>query len=480
MDTQSPETRHPCRVDTVSPDLQAGLTTGGEKVSPDDIEVPEQARTARQRHWEDLMNAAAVEVDAAVRGWRAAWPMRGTRPPAMPAGWEIREYRGAGACSALAHEWDLVYSEIEHPCMYHLREAHDAFFANLCDHPDIARCLVVHDGRRVRAICPLEARKDSLLGVGVPVWGLPFHDHWPVNDIICPEDEVRPFVLPAITDHLRRRPERRPLLMIGPSPEHSALWSSLSAMQPTRYCADVPEASGVFDCTRPVEELLGLLTTRFARNVRRLERRLGEVDGIRFASTTTTADGLDEYEQFLEVEASGWKGEGGAESAIKLNPRVHAFYRQLVESLGDDGCHLNSLYVGDECVASQFCIRTGPEYTLLKICYDQEFSRVGPGQNMLLHAMRKCCADPTIERMNLVSHGGWQDDWGPGLVPLKRAYLALDRWLAPELIALTRLRLGYARRIARWARAVQEDRREAARATEAAVDHVATGGSGTR
>jgi hypothetical protein len=97
-------------------------------------------------------------------------------------------------------------------------------------------------------------------------------------------------------------------------------------------------------------------------------------------------------------------------------------------------------------------MRTGNEYAILKIGYDERYSKVAPGQLLIEHTLERCCDDPGIAQLNLVSGTAWHRDWRPISVPLQQGYLAIDRWSGPLLIAMLRLRFGYARRLARWLR----------------------------
>lgn len=87
-------------------------------------------------------------------------------------------------------------------------------------------------------------------------------------------------------------------------------------------------------------------------------------------------------------------------SAILLHPRIADFYRDLAAfSLGcEDRCEVDSLYLGERCIASQFCMPTGRQYTILRISYDQDFARLGPAPAVLrrsrdrsARSRERCC-----------------------------------------------------------------------------------------
>jgi hypothetical protein len=64
------------------------------------------------------------------------------------------------------------------------------------------------------------------------------------------------------------------------------------------------------------------------------------------------------FAEFLEIEASGWKGQSGERSAIKLHPDLMRFYESLnIEFAPSRSIVLNCLRIGERPIASQFCLR---------------------------------------------------------------------------------------------------------------------------
>ena len=129
---------------------------------------------------------------------------------------------------------------------------------------------------------------------------------------------------------------------------------------------------------------------------------------------------------------------------------------------GDDRCEINSLYMDGVCAASQFCVRTGGDYTILKIGYDEKYSRLGPGQVLLDRTLKRCCDDPAVERLDLVTNTAWFRDWRTSTTPMKQAHIAIGRWRGRPLVGLLKIRFGWGRRLVRWLGAQPEAARQAA------------------
>lgn len=367
--------------------------------------------------------------------------------------WSIVEYRGREALQCLAVDWKRLYGAMPLRTAFHAFEAHEAYLDCLAAAPGRFRFLVLTDGRQVRAICPLEARVDRALGLPLPVWGTPHHPHWPFSDVICPEDEARRALLPAVVDFLKRGPEAWRLLVLGPLPQESVIWEGLRSLRQDAYCAHVPVEPFVFDCEKSFDELLSRLSKHFRKQLRNHGNRLASLADVRFE----TADGETELapllEAFLSVEASGWKGENGTRSAVQLHPSYLSFYRDLARTLGEgDGCEINALFAEGRCIAGELCMRTGEEYACLKIGYDESYARLSPGHLLHARTLERCCVDPRIRRYNQLSDASWLGAWHPGTVALQQVHVALGRWPGPPLIGLLRFRFGRGRRMARWLR----------------------------
>ncbi|MEZ5125355.1 MAG: GNAT family N-acetyltransferase [Thermoleophilia bacterium] len=369
--------------------------------------------------------------------------------------WRITERRGQTALRDLKDNWRRLYLETPDRQRYHLYQACAAFVDHLCPSWDSFRLLTLMHGDELRGICPLIPRTVDTLGAPMPVWSLPWHLHWLVTDVLCPDDDARRQFLPVVVRHLSRHAEGRPILLIGPAQQQSALWEGLHALRPSSYCIEPAMSSAVLDCRLSYDDLMGRLSKHFRRNLRSHRRKLLELVDVQFLTHAETDDAAAALETFLHIEASGWKGTSGKRSAISLNPCTEAFYGDLVRHGVEDAdrCELNALHVGDICIASQLCMRNGSTYTILKIAYDEAFARLGPGQLLLAHTIERCCADPAIHRLDLVSDAGWCSDWHTDALPMQQAYIAIGRLSGIPSVSLLRFRFGPLRRLVRGARA---------------------------
>lgn len=376
-----------------------------------------------------------------------------------PPAWRIGERRGRAGLVSLETDWRRLYLSMPRRMSCHLYETHLAYVDQLMERPDRLRCFTLSDGREVRAICLLEAKRDSLLGLPLPIWRVPLPNHMPFGDVIAPEDDARRAFLPMLIGHLRRKSGGRLLLHLGPLPADSRLWAGLSGLSAGSYCLDAGESVDIIDCGGSIDDILAKLSRKFRENLRRCGRKLAAFSNVRHVRAVDEVDLEREFQAFLALEASGWKGKAG--TAIACQPRQPAFFHGLLSIRGpDDHCEINALYADSRCIASSICMRTGAEYAGLRIAYDERYAQLSPAHLLLAEVLKQCCLDPSVTHMNWVAHSAWQQSWRPRAMPMQCAYLGLGQRSEPSLMALVRLRLGPARALVRSARTWQTHIRE--------------------
>lgn len=123
------------------------------------------------------------------------------------------------------------------------------------------------------------------------------------------------------------------------------------------------------------------------KEMRRLLRRL-EDHGTVNLSSVTGARTLGCFEQFLELEASGWKGR--EETALGSNPQTAAFSRGVIASCAhSDKIRIDELRAGDSLIASLVSFVDGGCVFSWKIAFDEGYARYSPGAQLVLHTFRE-------------------------------------------------------------------------------------------
>jgi CelD/BcsL family acetyltransferase involved in cellulose biosynthesis len=122
--------------------------------------------------------------------------------------------------------------------------------------------------------------------------------------------------------------------------------------------------------------------SRLGAKLRQLQRE-GRVE-----FEVCTRDHPRVLEEFMTLEASGWKGARG--SAIGLNWRLVEQYRRIAAGAAESG-HLRiyTLRVDKRPIAMQFGIAMGGTYYAPKVAYAEEYGRFSPGQLLVHHIIQE-------------------------------------------------------------------------------------------
>jgi hypothetical protein len=113
-------------------------------------------------------------------------------------------------------------------------------------------------------------------------------------------------------------------------------------------------------------------------------------------STTTEAGGIvNALEDFLALEAGGWKGLVGA--AVARHDDVRRFITRAIIQLAAEGkVAIYRLLVKDKAAAVIITLKSGDVVWFWKTAYDEAFAHYSPGVQLTLAATETMLADPTL------------------------------------------------------------------------------------
>ena len=145
------------------------------------------------------------------------------------------------------------------------------------------------------------------------------------------------------------------------------------------------------------------LGNRHYREFRRLGRRLAEQGVVEHRVARSQDDIRHALEQFLTLEASGWKGR--RRTAMVIDRYRAAFAREAVHRLAErDLCRIHSLTLDGRAIASLVVfIEAGIAYTW-KIAYDEALSAFSPGVQLMMEVTGQHLDDPNIVMTDFLRH----------------------------------------------------------------------------
>ena len=121
---------------------------------------------------------------------------------------------------------------------------------------------------------------------------------------------------------------------------------------------------------------------KIGKELRRKRRRCEELGELHVDLLTEKNDLEIWCNTFLDMEASGWKGD--AKSALKCSQSELAFFRKVVSNgFAEQRLLFFRLRLGDIPVAMHCCFLCGGTLFLFKIAYDEAYGKISPG--MILH-----------------------------------------------------------------------------------------------
>jgi CelD/BcsL family acetyltransferase involved in cellulose biosynthesis len=311
-----------------------------------------------------------------------------------------------------------------------------SFFEHLAPAGADCRCLLVFDGCDLVGVLPFTVSRRYFSVITKSDVCPPNNDQTFASDLVC-RCKDSSSVVGAVMDGLHHFLPRAWELTFQHVSRHSQIvdcfchgrHSVLYHVKLDGY-GNYIRTDGTFDVYARA------LRPKFATNLRRLTRKIERLPGfdVQFLKGDEAAPGY--IEDFLRLEASGWKGRAG--TAILNSARESAFYRAFTKRLYERRwLEWHNLRVGGHVVASHMAIRSSPVLYLWKIAYDEDYSNHAPGNVLMLRAIEDAFASPGVEELNCLTNSPWNRDWNME----RREYFRVKVWPKRALPFLT----GYCR-----------------------------------
>jgi CelD/BcsL family acetyltransferase involved in cellulose biosynthesis len=153
------------------------------------------------------------------------------------------------------------------------------------------------------------------------------------------------------------------------------------------------------------------LSGKRRKELRRQEKLLREQGSLEFAELRPGDDAESWFEEFLQLEAKGWKGEEG--SALVSNAASKNFFLTMVRAAAQRGqLMMLALRLNGQTLAMKCNLLAGPGSFAFKIAFDEAFASFSPGVQLELENIRRMHELPARQRSVLPWPTGT-----PSLVP---------------------------------------------------------------
>jgi len=141
------------------------------------------------------------------------------------------------------------------------------------------------------------------------------------------------------------------------------------------------------------------VSAKHRRTLRSQETRLARKGRLDYLVLEREEDVESWIEQFLKLEASGWKGQEG--TAFACSEADRAFFSEIVKEAFRRGqLMMLALHLNGQPIASKCNLISGPGSFAFRIAFDEEYSEFSPGVLLELENIRQLHARPEIRWMD--------------------------------------------------------------------------------
>lgn len=307
------------------------------------------------------------------------------------------EWRSLAELAPLASEWRALATRAVEPNVFYepafALEAATVFGAD-------AGALLVWSGTHPRKLLGLfptriETRR---YGFRLPVLAGWTHPYAPLGTPLVEREAAEP-VIAAWLNHLAGNTDFPGLLLLPYLPVHGPFAAALSTVLRR---GQMPAAD--FNTHRRAQLVSGGDGTRYIeraiskhrrRELRRNLRRLSETGALLFTTATAPLAVAAALNDFIGLEARGWKGEAG--TAAACHGDIHRFVAAAVGGLAAEGkVAIDRMLVDGRAISATITLRSGGTAWFWKIAYDEEFARFSPGAILAVALTEELADDTTV------------------------------------------------------------------------------------
>ena len=338
---------------------------------------------------------------------------------------EERIGQGLGELLDLEMHWRALAGASTRRNFIHSFEWQLAYLRHLEPHPETTYYFSFFVSGHAIAIFPLRRVRRSVGHISHWLWESPTHPHLILGDPLIAPEWASPELIKRLLNTLERNTQLPwDALHLPNMLDDSVAMRLLKGSKLAWTHLEQTGQSMFFPCAG-MSQALANCSTQFKRNLRRQGKKLGQHGQVSLNLAQGSAELDAAFEDFLCLEASGWKGGNGKSSAIRLHQNLHGFYRELKDRLGPVGaCLIPRLMLDGVAVAAQFCLLVEDTLYIQKIAYDEAWHAEAPGNQLLYRLIEHCCHEAGIRQLSLVTAPAWAvGRWNPECQSVWETYI---------------------------------------------------------
>ncbi len=346
----------------------------------------------------------------------------------------------AQALAAIVPQWDALAAAASEPNPYY--ESWALLPAlETCGAGVPFRCVAVHTGDELAALFPLEpvSRYRGVPARGFRTWR---HRHMLLGTPLVRAGMERE-AWDALLGWLRGASILELDYVQAQGPVYAGLRAALQARGRPWKADHAFERAILRRASDGDAYLAAAMSGDQRRELRRKEKRLKDAGSVRYVRLGKDGDAASWIEDFIRIEASGWKGKAGGALACR-EPDL-AFSRALFRGAFERGrLHAVGVDLDGKAIARELCLLGGDGAFSVRIAYDEHYARFAPGLLCEMENIRAFHDAPAPAPQWMDSYTSsenatigklWKDR-----IRIERVAAALDGWGGLVLAALPMLR----------------------------------------
>ena len=306
------------------------------------------------------------------------------------------EWRGLGALGDAAEAWRALATRALEPNVFYepaFAQAAAPVFGR-----DAGAILVWSGSNRLVGLFPARIERRGPL-TRLAGWTHPFA---PLGTPLVDRDQAETAIT-AWLDHLAADASMPRLMLLPLLPERGAFAAVLDAVLAGSGRASARFGPHQRALLAPGGDRTGYLERAVSagrrKKLRRQRRRLEEIALVTFEAVTAAVKIEAALQDFMVLEASGWKGAAG--TAAVDDPAVRGFMRAAVMGLAAEGrARVERLCLNGRTVAAAITLASGDTAWLWKIAYNEGLARYSPGVQLVLDCTDSLLADAGPARVD--------------------------------------------------------------------------------
>jgi len=323
-------------------------------------------------------------------------------------------FRGKAGLRSIREDWNRITRASDRLRFFQCYELYESYLDALAEAHSPVFFVLVRQRSSPVGVIPLMQSIRKIAGLKFRSLELIHHSHMPLSDGVFARADSDGTILRGLIEHLQRQSEIKwDLVVFTNLLEDGCIQRALEASPIPRLISKPRTRCNYIPCIS-FDELSNKFSKNFRGNLRKARNKLMNLSGVEYISARRRPQLDQALNEFLEIEASGWKGSKGERTAIKLDVRLTNFYRSLSETFAPiDSCEINLLKANGRCLAGQFCLVVGDTSYILKIGYDESYVHVAPGNMLLEYSLRRYWREGVVKYLNLVTDTPWHANWNP-------------------------------------------------------------------